>query len=156
MNNFQRVFGSGPLGTVISIGLLAGAAWLAPRSGLAPFGLPLSLRVSLLTTASVIAVLLITWSVRSLSVEHRGRRLCTSGPFRWIRHPLYAAFLTVFNPALALYLDHVVYLLWALLLHPLWHWVIVPEENLMQRRFGDEYRRYCDQTGRFVPRPRGL
>ncbi len=55
--------------------------------------------------------------------------------------------------ALALALDHPAYLLWAAALHPLWHWLIRPEEALLEDLFGDEYRRYAAATGRFLPRP---
>ena len=148
----QRIFGSGPAGTVVSLALLMAAAWLEGRLGWPALGLPLGLRLAVLCAGALATIGLVWWSVRSLPVETRGRRLCTTGAFARLRHPLYSAFLVFFCPAFALFLDHAVYLAWAIGLHPVWHLMIRPEEDLMASRFGDEWRRYAARTGRFVPR----
>jgi protein-S-isoprenylcysteine O-methyltransferase Ste14 len=150
--SYTRIFGSGPVGTVASLALLAVAVWAAGRTPGLALGLPAGLRVVVVALGTLAAVAVIVWSVRSLPVSARGRRLATDGAFHWVRHPLYAAFLSLFNPALALALDHPAYLLWAAALHPLWHRLIRPEETLLEDLFGDDYRRYAAATGRFLPR----
>jgi protein-S-isoprenylcysteine O-methyltransferase Ste14 len=119
-----------------------------------------SLRTRLIIVAlsGALALAIVVWSLRSLPVSMRGRGVCRSGPFRFVRHPLYAAFLSLFNFGFALYLNHWVYVLWAILLHPLWHSIVRSEELLMVGEFGREYEEYIRETGRFVPRldwPRG-
>ena len=150
--SYARIFGSGPPGAAASIALLAVAAWVAGRTPALAFDLGAGLRIAVVAVGAIAAVTLIAWSVRALPVGQRGRELVTTGPFQWVRHPLYAAFLSLFNPALAVALDHPAYLVWALALHPLWHRLIQPEERLMLGQFGDEYRRYAARTGRFLPR----
>lgn len=151
--SLQRIFGSGPAGTLASLVLLGIAAWLHGRVGGTGLGLSHAARYGVLAAGSVATVLVVVWSVRSLPVENRGRSLCTTGAFAWVRHPLYAAFLDFFCPALAIFLDDWIYLLWAAGLHPLWHGVIRGEEKLMEARFGTAWRQYAQRTGRFVPRP---
>lgn len=80
-------------------------------------------------------------------------QLITSGPYRWIRHPLYT-FGAIFFLALS-----VLTTLWwpALFLLPalvalIWR-ARFEEANLIAR-FGDEYRTYMQQTGRFLPKLR--
>jgi protein-S-isoprenylcysteine O-methyltransferase Ste14 len=148
----RRVFGSGPAGAAASVALLLAAAWLQARMQWPAMGLSHGLRLGVLALGTLAAVATIAWSVRSLPVETRGRQLCTRGPFAWVRHPLYAAFLVFFCPAFAVYLDQPAYLAWAVALHPLWHGIIRGEERLMEERFGGEWRRYAARTGRFVPR----
>ena len=150
--SYARIFGSGPLGAAASVALLLAAAWVAQRTPELAFGLAPGSRIGVAAAGAVAAVVLIAWSVRALPVGQRGRDLVTAGPFQWVRHPLYAAFLSLFNPALAVALDHPAYLVWALVLHPLWHRLIQPEEALMVGEFGDDYRRYAARTGRFLPR----
>jgi hypothetical protein len=53
-----------------------------------------------------------------------------------MRHPLCAAFLSMFNFGLAIHLNGYIYILWAVLLHPVWHYVIRYEEQLMIDTFG--------------------
>jgi protein-S-isoprenylcysteine O-methyltransferase Ste14 len=98
------------------------------------------------------AFLLVWWSLRTLKPKDRGQYVCTRGPFRYVRHPLYASFLSWFNFGLAIYLGHWAFMAWAVSLHPLWHWVIRKEEKDMQAQFGDEWVDYASRTGRFVPR----
>ncbi len=149
---WRRVFGSGPLGTVASLALLAAAGALQAWMDWPALGLPAGLRITVLVAGAAATAALVAWSVRSLPVASRGRTLCTDGPFARIRHPLYAAFLLFLCPALALYLDRGVYLLWAVLLFPLWQLVVASEEQLMASRFGVEWDRYAARTGRFFPR----
>jgi protein-S-isoprenylcysteine O-methyltransferase Ste14 len=86
---------------------------------------------------------------RSLSIIPEARRLVTGGPYRLIRHPLYAAEILA---ACALVMDRPG--LWATL-------TLVPfiavqmlrarfEERLLSRIF-PEYRRYAAQTPRLIP-----
>ena len=151
---YARIFGSGPVGALASLLLLAAAALAAQRTPALALGLPEALRWALLGAGALVAIGIVVWSIRSLPVQDRGRRLAVAGPFRWVRHPLYAAFLSALNPALGLALDHPAYLVWAAALHPLWHWLIRPEERLLRGVFGEDYRRYAERTGRFFPRLR--
>lgn len=78
--------------------------------------------------------------------------LVTAGPYRWIRHPLYTTGLTLLL-AVGLMAANVVLLLFALLAAILIRYVVIPrEEAALERRFGDEYRRYTLRTGRLLPR----
>jgi Putative protein-S-isoprenylcysteine methyltransferase len=150
--DFQKTFGSGPIGVVVSLILLF-IAFLINRQ----FYLPLIpdnalLLDSIFVAAVVLTLIIIAWSLRSLPAADRGNRLCTSGAFRYVRHPLYAAFLSVFNFGLAIWLNSYVYLVWALLLHPVWQYLVLDEERMMIATFGDAYREYAKRTGRFFPR----
>jgi len=150
--DFQKTFGSGPIGVVVSLILLF-IAFLINRQ----FYLPLIpdnplLLDSIFVAAVVLTLIIIAWSLRSLPAADRGNRLCTSGAFRYVRHPLYAAFLSVFNFGLAIWLNSYVYLVWALLLHPVWQYLVLDEERMMIATFGDAYREYEKRTGRFFPR----
>lgn len=152
MNTYQRVFGTGPRGLLISGLLLGATAYLVPKAGVSSVhGIPLVGGVSL-AVAVVLTAALVVWSVKSLPVEARGKQLIDTGAFRYFRHPLYAAFLLFFNFGLALYLDNWLYVIWAAAQHPVWHLNIRGEEALMRAAFPEEYEEYCKTTGRFFPR----
>ena len=87
-----------------------------------------------------------------MPATERGNKLSTRGAFKYVRHPLYAAFLSIFDFGLAVYLNSYVYIAWAILLHPVWHYVIRYEERLMVNIFGQVYVDYQARTGRFFPR----
>jgi protein-S-isoprenylcysteine O-methyltransferase Ste14 len=76
--------------------------------------------------------------------------LITSGPYRWIRHPIYSSFLLMF---LAVELMTTSWLI--LLLIPLvWFviWQSRKEETLLVQAFGDTYLDYMKHTGMLMPR----
>jgi len=149
---FVRIFGSGPAGLAISLVLLGLAAWINARLDPPPLVGDARVRVSILVLSILLTAALVGWSLKSLPAGDRGNRLCTDGAFRHVRHPLYAAFLWVFDFGLAIYLDSWVFVLWAVLLHPVWHFIVRYEEDLMTGYFGEAYREYERRTGRFLPK----
>jgi protein-S-isoprenylcysteine O-methyltransferase Ste14 len=76
--------------------------------------------------------------------------LVAAGPYRWSRNPIYVALLLVLG-GVALLLDS----LWLVaLLVPVWaalrFAVIAREEAYLERRFGDDYRRYKTRVRRWL------
>ena len=78
-------------------------------------------------------------------------QLVTNGIYRYIRHPIYAAFL-LWTIAQAMLLPNWVVACCAPLVLGLLLAVRVPrEERMMLDTFGDSYRAYMSRTARFVP-----
>jgi protein-S-isoprenylcysteine O-methyltransferase Ste14 len=152
MNTYERIFGSGPRGVTISLALFTVAYLLEDRSGLPDITQSENLRHLGFSLASLITVVILIWSLKSLPPDERGQHLVTHGAFKYLRHPLYAAFLTSFDFGLALLLNNWIYLIWAILMHPIWHLNVKTEEAMLKREFGEEYLDYCSVTGRFFPR----
>jgi protein-S-isoprenylcysteine O-methyltransferase Ste14 len=78
--------------------------------------------------------------------------LVTEGPYRYVRHPMYAAqipLILAWLPASANWLVGLPGLIGGLVIFAL---RIPEEEKVMLERFGDEYRAYMDQTDRLLPR----
>jgi protein-S-isoprenylcysteine O-methyltransferase Ste14 len=76
--------------------------------------------------------------------------LVMDGPFRYSRNPLYLS-LTAMYTGVAMLMN----VLWLILLLPLILWiiqrgVIAREEEYLERKFGEEYRRYKARTPRWL------
>ncbi len=149
---FAKIFGSGPAGQLISIVLFFIAYWLNKQINLPPVSNNQFLLNSIFFVSISMSLALIVWSVKSLPTADRGNKLCTTGAFKYVRHPLYAAFLSIFNFGLAIYLNSYIFILWAVLLHPIWHYIVRYEERLMVDIFKDEYVEYQKKTGQFIPK----
>ncbi len=154
MNAYDRIFGAGPRGVLISIALLVVVWHLENIVGLPRISERSYIRGSIFVLTIIASMILIAWSVKSLPPNSRGRELVTSGAYEYFRHPLYAAFLSCFNFGLAVFLNNLIYVIWAVILHGVWHWNVGSEENFMSREFPKEYMEYSKRTGRFVPRVR--
>lgn len=80
-------------------------------------------------------------------------RLVTTGPYRWVRHPLYTLGIALFL-AIALMAANWFILLWAVVASIAVRLVVIPrEEAQLVARFGDDYRRYRSGTGSLLPSP---
>jgi protein-S-isoprenylcysteine O-methyltransferase Ste14 len=106
----------------------------------------------------VLGAALIAWSAVVLGrfLVHeasifRDHVLITCGPYGLVRHPIYTGYLALLLGSGIGTLNVWLLLLWPVSLTG----VIIQarfEEQLLQARFGDEYRRYAARTGQLLPR----
>ena len=76
----------------------------------------------------------------------------TSGPYHFIRHPIYTAFILILSSTLFISSNWLIGLCWAGMTILEVTSRIGFEESLMIEYFGDQYRKYMKQTGRLFPR----
>jgi protein-S-isoprenylcysteine O-methyltransferase Ste14 len=141
------VLGLSPLVYLINPGWMA---W-------SKIGLPVSVRW-LGVGIGVLCVMGIYWLFSSIgsgitptSATRKQHTLVTSGPYRWVRHPLYtigASLFIAFGMMADLWFIAVLGVLTFILMA-----IRTPKEeaNLIEK-FGDEYREYMKRTGRFLPK----
>jgi protein-S-isoprenylcysteine O-methyltransferase Ste14 len=88
---------------------------------------------------------------RVLHEAQRTRQLATTGPYAWIRHPQYVAFVLVMLGFLFQWPT-----LLTLVMFPLLVWMYArlarAEEREVARQFGEAYARFAATTPRFIPR----
>jgi len=82
----------------------------------------------------------------------KGQSLITSGPYQFIRHPIYTAFLLIMGSTLFISANWLVGLSWMGMTFLEISSRIGFEESLMLEYFGDQYREYMKRTGRLLPR----
>ncbi|MBI3952117.1 MAG: isoprenylcysteine carboxylmethyltransferase family protein [Acidobacteria bacterium] len=153
MTPYQRMFGSGPLLLLLVLVLIVGAVELQKITGLPRPELSLPLRLGLTGVVLVVGGTVIIQCFRTLSLRKRGRELVTTGPYHYVRHPLYTAvFLTA---GLAVFFITQTYfaLLAIAFMFLAGHISVRSEERRMEQHFGQAWRDYAQRTPRFFPRP---
>jgi protein-S-isoprenylcysteine O-methyltransferase Ste14 len=143
-------------------GLLMSTSVLAyvihpPAMDWAAVALPRRLRYLAMAVSLAVAPLL-GWTLSALGrnitstvVVRREHSLVTTGPYRWVRHPLYTfgaiTWLSVSVMAANAFMVAIMLVgaVGLLLRTP-------KEEAHLIERFGDEYREYAKRTGRYLPR----
>ena len=86
-------------------------------------------------------------------ITREGHSLVTSGPYRWIRHPLYTfGFINFFGLSLAAG-NWFIFLMLALAMVTLGFRTKIEERQLLEK-FGQQYQSYTNTTGRFLPKLR--
>jgi protein-S-isoprenylcysteine O-methyltransferase Ste14 len=83
------------------------------------------------------------------------QQLVNTGPYRWIRHPLYATGIALFAALGLMQASWLVLLLTVIVAASIRFIVIPAEERALLAMFGDRYRTYMRRTGRLLPRVSG-
>jgi protein-S-isoprenylcysteine O-methyltransferase Ste14 len=78
--------------------------------------------------------------------------LITSGPYQFIRHPIYTAFVLILSSTILISANWLIGLTWIGMTIMEVISRIGFEESLMLEYFGDQYREYMKKTGRLLPR----
>lgn len=82
----------------------------------------------------------------------KNHKLITSGVFKTIRHPMYAAHILWAIAQVLLLANWIAGYSFLIVLIPHIFLRVKDEEKMMLNNFGDEYREYMIKTGRFIPR----
>ena len=129
-------------------------AWIS-WAGLA---LPLWLRWSGLVIA-LLGFALLQWAQNTLGKSWsdtprmiKEQSLTTSGPYQFIRHPIYTGFLLILGSTLLISSNWLIGLAWTGMTLIEVTSRIGFEEQLMLEYFGDQYRSYMKRTGRLLPK----
>ncbi|MBK9208441.1 MAG: isoprenylcysteine carboxylmethyltransferase family protein [Anaerolineales bacterium] len=108
---------------------------------------------------AIVSDVLLYWLFSSIgsgisptSATRREHKLSTSGPYRWVRHPLYTVGSMLFISFGMMADNWFVAALGILAFIAMAKRTPQEEANLIEK-FGDEYREYMKHTGRFLPKP---
>ncbi len=100
---------------------------------------------------------LVIWAIVTLH-QHKttvmpnkgSSELVTSGPFRWVRNPIYLGDVFIFM-GLAEVTKNIWFVILGLVFAVLVTWLsVLPEERHLEARFGDDYRAYKAKTRRWI------
>ena len=107
---------------------------------------------------AIVSDVLLYWLFSSIgsgisptSATRREHKLSTSGPYRWVRHPLYTVGSMLFISFGMMADNWFVAALGILAFIAMAKRTPQEEANLIEK-FGDEYREYMKHTGRFLPK----
>ncbi|MCX6626175.1 MAG: isoprenylcysteine carboxylmethyltransferase family protein [Candidatus Solibacter sp.] len=132
------------------------AAWAATSAWPEVFLLP-SLPDVVGTVGAVLTALgLLLWIVGAVTVMRAYDRdqLVTSGVFALVRHPVYAGWITLAFPGLALLHRSWPMLITPLIAYAIFRSLIHREDEYLEKRFGQAYLDYRRRVNEVIPIPR--
>jgi protein-S-isoprenylcysteine O-methyltransferase Ste14 len=146
---------SGLVAALFALAYVINPRWLA----WAQVPLPIVLRW-LGAAIGLVCAAMLFWTLQHLGknltdtvVTRSSATLVTTGPYRWVRHPFYVAAALLFLAVFLVSANWVFSLPGTLVLSALAIRTPIEERHLL-KRFGEEYRRYTERTGKFIPRLR--
>lgn len=106
----------------------------------------------------ILALLLFYWVHYSLGVNFsphlevkQDQVLIQLGPYKWVRHPMYTAFFLLHLAVFVISTNYFLGISWMLGLFSLIMYRIPKEEDMMLKKFGNQYEEYMKKTTRFLP-----
>jgi protein-S-isoprenylcysteine O-methyltransferase Ste14 len=132
---------------------VANPRWMAWASLSVPSWVPwIGVVLGILVVPSLYWILTILGANVSETVFTKDQhQLVTTGPYRWVRHPLYTGAITLFV-SIGLMAANWFILLWAVVALMAVRLVVIPrEEAQLVATFGDAYQRYRGGTGSLLP-----
>jgi len=144
----------GAIGLISTIAFVIDPTWLA----FASLSFPIWLRWAGVAFA-LAGFALLQWAQVTLGKSWsdtprmmKEQALITSGPYQFIRHPIYTAFMLILGSALLISANWFIGLAWLGMTILEVASRVGFEESLMLEYFGDQYRDYMKKTGRLLPR----
>ena len=149
---YNNIFGSGPIGVLTTVSLwvvaLQISTWVSiPEMHIAP-----TFRWVLIVLFSIDAAVLLVWSHIILPPAVRAKTMITRGPYQFVRHPIYAAFIWSGTGIMAMTYKSWLLIVFVIPIHIFWVWHVQKEEKHMIDKFGSAYADYIKTTGQFFPR----
>ena len=151
-NRYTRIFGSGPTGIATTILLWIICIQVSNYFPIPEMGISPLFRNILIVLFSIDASTLIVWSLMVLPIGDRGNKFISKGPYRYVRHPLYAAFIWSGTGIVSMIYKSWPLLIFIIPIHIFWAWHIQKEEKFLLNQFGDEYEQYMMKTPQFFPK----
>ncbi len=112
---------------------------------------PLFIRLAVLVILCAIALYLFKSGHVALEGEQRPERVITAGAFRVVRHPLYLGGMLIYL-GMAIATLSLLSLAVFVVIFVFYNYIASYEEKVMEEKFGEEYRKYKEKTGRWIPK----
>jgi protein-S-isoprenylcysteine O-methyltransferase Ste14 len=111
---------------------------------------PESIRMTLMGLAALTAIILLVMGHKVIVGKERPNYVVDTGPFRYVRHPLYLAALLGY---FAMAISSLSLLSFALLItiYVFYNYIASYEEKLLEKKFGKACREYERRTGKWLP-----
>ena len=144
----------GDAGQLILLGLFlvvwAGDSFFLHKSTFVSDYVPLSIRLVFLALALITGVYLSMSGHVVVAHGERPNSVVSTGAFRYVRHPLYLAAI-LFYLGLAVSTASLFSLALLMVILLFYNYIASYEERLMEIKFGENYVRYKNRTGKWIP-----
>ena len=144
----------------LSVGILI-PAWLEDRYGTPDviFGMPTAIAGYIFLVYGIVLYLWCAWDfVRkgkgTPAPIDAPRKLVVSGPYRYVRNPMYVAVLCMIAAQVLHYFSKAVVVYFFSIFAAFHLFVLLYEEPHLRAVFGEEYQDYCRRVSRWLPRIR--
>ena len=104
-------------------------------------------------TLTVLGAILLIWTGKHLVRAMSSRELIQTGPYKYIRHPMYVFIYLILIGVGMLWFSSTWFLI-LLVFIPVWYIIGKVEERHLERSSGDNYQAYKMSTGMFIPKLR--
>ncbi len=150
-------WGVGPRFTVVSF-LIATAVFTAHTTWLAHLKIPLPRAISLILGIVLVIIGLPVFIIPGMTIDKYFSRgeLATDGMYKYIRHPIYGAWIVFIVPGFVLLMNSLIGIIIPVLMYAVFKILIVEEDRFLEDQFGERFIEYKSNVGSIFPKIRNL
>jgi protein-S-isoprenylcysteine O-methyltransferase Ste14 len=110
--------------------------------------------INLIIGGVLIAIGLPVFIIPALTIDKYffSNRLCTTGVYGFIRHPIYGAWITFIIPGTVIVMGSVIGITVPVFMYVVYRRLIKKEEQYLEVKFGAQYREYKKRVGGVFPK----
>ena len=147
----KKIFGVGPIGVLFTIVIWALSIFVERSFDIPKISINNVLHIGLMMIFGIDTLYLLIGSNIQLRKHGRGNYLIKEGPYQFIRHPIYSAWIYSLTGLLSM-----IFYSWAIIIsvvpiNMFWSWLVTYEENTLLLKYSNEYQDYMNKTGQFLP-----
>ena len=150
--SYKRIFGVGSTGVAITVLIWILVIYIEKWLGIPRIKIGTTFQWILFGLFAIDFLVTIVWAFIELPPSQQGNELITTGPFHWVRHPIYSAVIWSGTGMVAIGYRSWTVIFSVILISLFWTWYIQREEVYLLEKFGERYREYKKTTGQFFPK----
>jgi protein-S-isoprenylcysteine O-methyltransferase Ste14 len=110
--------------------------------------------VNIIIGGALIAIGLPVFIIPALTIDkyYFSSRLCTTGVYAFIRHPIYGAWISFIIPGMVIIMGSIIGISVPVFMYFVYRRLIAKEEEYLENKFGAEYRNYKKRVGGIFPK----
>jgi len=150
--NSKDMFGKGMIAAFVSIFIFIAGIILTNKFDVFSLDFGLTVRILVASILAVCSMLIYYYALNHLPLSKLNKVLVMSGPYKYVRHPRYAAIIFFISPAFAFILNSWLCLISTIVIYLVFRYCIRKEEKNLVNLFGEDYETYIQKTPRILPK----
>lgn len=150
LKKLKRLFCMGPT-VLLTILIVDSITFFIKNSFPMRMGLTRTMQIAFSIILGMIFIFFYTWFMVMLKKFSMGLGVIKTGPYRIVRHPLYATFSLIIPLLIAIWFNDVWFLFSWILIIVIAHFIVKVEENILINKFDIEYLEYKQKVPAIIP-----
>jgi len=147
----RDMFGKGMIAALFSAIIFVACIILTNKYDVFMTGFGTLTQILIAAVLIVFSIIVFSLALKNLPFSKQNKVLAMTGPYKFVRHPRYAAIVFLITPAISIILNSWLCLITIVPIYLIFRLFILKEEKHLNLLFGENYKKYRDRTPILIP-----